>query len=83
LDYCKSCEQFESIIGATPAYLKGLSSLDKGFYRTDIEFGSSSEKSPLIIVDDGTSFHTLSLVTKQYSEGNEFCGLTNCEQTSA
>lgn len=48
--YCESCRQYSSVAGATPAYLKkGESIDDMEFVRTDIEFGSGDEKSPLLL----------------------------------
>ena len=41
--------------GATPAYLKGASLPGRGFFRTDLAFGSNRAKFPLIIVDDQTA----------------------------
>jgi len=47
---CSVCGHFESVVGATPVYLKPGSRIpDRGFVRTDIEFGSGDEKSPLIL----------------------------------
>lgn len=48
---CSLCGQYESIVGATPAFLALPDSIeDFGLYRTDIEFGSGKEKSPLFVV---------------------------------
>ena len=48
---CKECCQYESVIGATPIFLKNKSIVREGnFYRTDLEFGSDDEKAPLIII---------------------------------
>lgn len=48
---CGHCRNYESVVGATPAYLKGASSpLQRGVYRTDLLFGSGNGKSPLLIV---------------------------------
>lgn len=47
---CPKCGNYESIAGATPAYLKITKALDFGIYRTDVLFGSGNEKHPLIIV---------------------------------
>jgi hypothetical protein len=47
---CATCEQFESIVGATPIYLKEGSMIpDVGFVRTDLEFGSEDERHPLLL----------------------------------
>jgi hypothetical protein len=47
---CPVCGNYESVIGANPAYLKITEPLPDGFYRTDLLFASGDEKSPLIIV---------------------------------
>ncbi len=50
LDQCSSCGRYESIVGATPVYLKpGMVIGDLEFVRTDVEFGSSDGKSPLLL----------------------------------
>ena len=47
---CSACGRFESVVGATPAYLmEGSPIPDQGFRRTDLEFGSDDEKSPLLL----------------------------------
>jgi hypothetical protein len=51
MDKKECCKRYESIIGATPVYLKSPDRLKDGvFYRTDLEFGSGDEKSPLLLV---------------------------------
>jgi hypothetical protein len=47
---CPVCEQYESVVGANPGYLRiaALPTPD-GFFRTDLGFGSGDEKSPLVI----------------------------------
>jgi hypothetical protein len=52
---CPICGSFESIIGATPAFLRGTDLPEKGFFRTDLAFGSGRRKFPLIIVDEETA----------------------------
>ena len=47
---CNVCGNYESIIGATPAYLKIKEPLLDGIYRSDILFASGNEKSPLFFV---------------------------------
>lgn len=48
---CHKCGRYESVVGATPAFLRGAADINKlGIYRTDLEFGSGREKSPLLIV---------------------------------
>ncbi|EMN48462.1 hypothetical protein LEP1GSC088_1532 [Leptospira interrogans str. L1207] len=45
----------------TPVFLKGISSrLDRGFYRTDLQFGSGNEKSPILIVGPQTKEELIS-----------------------
>ena len=54
-NYCESCGNYESVIGPSPIYLKGVTEpLADGFYRTDIMFASGNEKSPLIIIGPET-----------------------------
>ena len=41
MDHCSTCDQYESVVGATPAFLRNLCGpIGNGFYRTDLEFGS-------------------------------------------
>jgi hypothetical protein len=50
---CDVCGGFESVAGATPAFLRPGSIVEaNGFYRTDVFFGSGPEQSPLHIVGD-------------------------------
>lgn len=50
LHRCQDCGRHESIVGATPVFLKeGCRVDDLEFVRTDLEFGSGDEKHPLII----------------------------------
>ncbi len=47
---CPKCGKYESVVGATPVCLKeGYMIGDLEFVRTDLEFGSNDEKSPLIL----------------------------------
>lgn len=49
-DLCQVCGQYGSIAGATPVFLKDEVAIpDRGFARTDIEFGSGDEKSPVLL----------------------------------
>ena len=50
-DKCEKCGQFESIIGATPAYLIDSKPLGPGFFKSDLEFGSGRAKAPLLFID--------------------------------
>jgi len=52
--FCKTCKNYESVVGATPAYLSRKTPLSDGFYRTDLLFGSQDRKSPLILVGSET-----------------------------
>jgi hypothetical protein len=55
-DLCETCGQYESVVGVTPAFLKeGSVVSDMGFARTDLEFASGDEKSPLIICGDSAA----------------------------
>jgi len=47
---CPKCGHFESVVGATPVYLKtGQTIPDRGFVWTDLEFGSDDGKSPILL----------------------------------
>jgi hypothetical protein len=53
LSWCTVCEAYGEVIGARPVYLKNVSEpLKSGFYRTDLEFASFEEQSPLFIVSE-------------------------------
>jgi hypothetical protein len=48
---CAACGNYESIVLAGPfALLNVQAPIEEGFFRTDLEFGSRWEKSPLIVV---------------------------------
>lgn len=47
---CDFCGQFEHVVGAQDYYLRSMPH-GPGIFRTDIEFGSGFEKSPVIAVD--------------------------------
>jgi hypothetical protein len=50
INHCQYCGRYESVVGATPVFLKTGSEVDeREFVRTDLEFGSGDEKHPLII----------------------------------
>jgi hypothetical protein len=51
INQCNECGRYESVIGATPVFLKENSSVipDLGFVRTDLEFASGDEKSPVLL----------------------------------
>jgi hypothetical protein len=47
---CKTCNHFESVVGATPVCLKTGAMIGvQEFVRTDLEFGSNDEKHPLLL----------------------------------
>lgn len=46
---CDACGFYEGVYGATPAFLKLSEPLPHGVYKTDIEFGSSAARHPLVI----------------------------------
>ncbi len=47
---CKKCGLFESIVGATPVFLRSNSTIGtREFVRTDIEFASNDAKHPLML----------------------------------
>lgn len=50
-NYCRTCDQYEAVAGATPVFLTGITHpIENGIYRTDTNFGSGREKWPMIIV---------------------------------
>jgi hypothetical protein len=50
---CAKCGRYESVVGATPVYLSPGSNVNRNeCVRTDLEFGSDDEKSPLLICGD-------------------------------
>ena len=50
---CDACGRYTAVAGATPVYLMpGNTVPPLGFARTDVEFGSRDEKSPLFICGD-------------------------------
>ena len=53
INRCEQCGGFESVVGASPPFLKKGSDIEPmGIYLTDILFGSGKEKSPLFIVGE-------------------------------
>ena len=53
INRCPSCNRYESVVGASPVYLKpGTAIGQREFVRTDLEFGSKDEKHPLILCGD-------------------------------
>lgn len=56
VNQCPQCGRYESVVGATPVYLKSGSAIASfEFVRTDLEFGSDDEKSPLILCGQGAA----------------------------
>jgi len=56
LKRCPHCGCYESVVGATPIYLKPGSTIGASeFVRTDLEFGSDDEKSPLILCGESAA----------------------------
>jgi hypothetical protein len=51
---CEVCGNYESIVGATPPYLKEKGEIKKGIFRTDLMFGSAHRKFPRIIIGTET-----------------------------
>jgi hypothetical protein len=66
---CSQCGNYESIVGAKPAYLLAAQPLRDGFYRTDLIFASGNEKHPLILVGQETKakLEAASLVGLEFS----------------
>jgi hypothetical protein len=53
---CVACGQFESVTGATPPVLcSGEIVPDNGIVRTDLEFGSNDEKSPVLLCGEAAA----------------------------
>lgn len=49
-ELCQVCGHYGAIAGATPVFLKDRAIIpDRGFARTDIEFGSGNAKHPLLM----------------------------------
>ena len=55
LHKCDRCGNFEEVIGVTPAYLRVPKPVERGFFRTNIAFGSGASKRPAVIVDIETA----------------------------
>lgn len=51
---CVICGNYESVVGASPAFLKVGVPLADGFFRTDLLFGSGDGKSPAWLVAEHT-----------------------------
>jgi hypothetical protein len=50
LKQCQVCGQYESVVGATPVFLAAKAVIpERGFVRTDLEFGSFDEKHPVVL----------------------------------
>lgn len=47
---CSKCSNYESFVGATPAFIKGP--IKNDLCRTNVMFGSGNEKSPLLIASE-------------------------------
>jgi len=53
---CPVCGHFESVIGATPVFLKAGNAIgEREFVRTDLEFASGDEKHPLLLCGDAAA----------------------------
>lgn len=65
---CDKCENYESVTGTRPTYLKIAEPLKSGIYRTDLVFASGNEKHPLILV----GLETKEELVKEKLEGLEF-----------
>ncbi len=55
-DLKEHCGKYNSVAGATPICLKINKPLLDGIFRTDIEFGTGYEQSPLIVIGTKTYF---------------------------
>lgn len=55
-DPCPKCKAFYSVVGATPAFLRGITDpIKEGLFRSDLEFASGPEQHPLIFVGTETA----------------------------
>lgn len=54
INKCEICGGYESIVGATPAFLRDNSKVDDGLFRSDLAFASGKEKFPIIIIGSET-----------------------------
>jgi hypothetical protein len=52
---CGSCRVPTAVAGAFPAFLIGSPVLSDAIFRTDVEFGSGDEMSPLLLVGTGVA----------------------------
>lgn len=53
---CPRCGSYESVVGATPVYFKSnVEVAPSEFVRTNLEFGSNDEKSPLLICGEAAA----------------------------
>jgi hypothetical protein len=51
LSPCPACGAFYDVVGATPAFLRGVREpIERGFFRSDLVFGSGPEQRPLLFV---------------------------------
>ena len=49
--FCKICNRYDYIAGATPSYIEqGFIMEENTFYRSEFDFGSYNQKAPLIII---------------------------------
>ncbi|MCP4857463.1 MAG: hypothetical protein GY903_23510 [Fuerstiella sp.] len=55
-DHCPECDEYFNVIGATPVFLRNIEQpIASGFFRSDLEFASGHEQSPLIILGTDTA----------------------------
>ncbi len=65
---CPLCGSYYNVIGATPAYFRGVTEpIKEGIFRSDLEFGSGPEQSPLIFVGTQTFAELRGLGFKKYA----------------
>jgi hypothetical protein len=56
LGLCPKCERYAEVIGASPVYLlPGESTGDREIVRTDLEFASHDERSPVLLCGDAAA----------------------------
>lgn len=52
---CTTCRKFHDVVGTDSVLWRAIRPLATGLYRSDLEFGSGHEQSPLLIVDVKTA----------------------------
>jgi hypothetical protein len=72
---CRACGNYESVVGAKPAYFLRSKPLKDGFYRSNLLFGSGDSKGPLILV----GLETAAKLKTAKLKGLEFSSAYGCD----